>query len=827
MWQRHRTLTAETRSLVAKLKAHGWKNEADRDELVRRLSASKEIEPEDVAWMATETDPVVRQAGLALLRRFPYDQAAPALFPMLATRSEALLRATLQALEALAGSAFPEKMLGYLEHRDPAVVNAALEYARKNPSDRFLPGVGKALQSTSTAIRRKAFAIVEAASTPRATAVAVKALDDDDEEIRYRAIGVVAKTPDESHIAPLLKRCRNDSARIQEAALTALTPLLARADERFNKDILPLLSDNNSKVRQLAVKILQRQAPEKVAEAFLHAFRGSFGIVRERGIEALAFFGPEYVRAFLAHDANPDPGIAGLASSIAVTVRSPEVVPHCVRYLKGEDFWMRDRAAQALAQLRDARTLPHLLEMLEDPESNLSAANALGVWSAAEALAPLLTAYKKGATDLRLEILDAFAKIADPRVPALLESIVKADPDPIVRSKAARLAAQRSGNGGSRAAPDAPAAREFAPLDFAKTSRPTLADLLRHARAKEASDLHLAAGTVPHVRIHGELVPLPLPEATAEQMEAWIAPALSPERRARLEAEKQLDFCHKDPDLGRFRTNVFYQRKGANAVFRLVPLEVPTVEDIGLPETLWELTNYTQGLVLVTGPSGCGKTTTLAALIDRINQTQRSHILTIEDPIEYVHRGKEALVNQREVPSHTRSFARALRQALREDPDVILVGEMRDLETISLAITASETGHLVFATLHTTTTASTVDRIINSFPPDQQGQIRMMIADSLKAVVSQMLLPRRDGSGRVAAFEILRNTPNVAGLIRDGKTFQIATAIQTGATAGMMTMDGALQQLVQRGAIDSKTAWDHAQRKEAFESPVEDAGSAA
>ena len=827
MWQRQRTVAAETRSLLAKLKAHGWKAEGERDELLRRLSAIKEIEPEDVAWMATETDAALRQAGLAILKRFPYEKAAESLFPMLATRSEALLRAALQALEALAGATFPEKMLGYLEHRDPAVVNAALEYARKNPSDRYLPGVAKALESSSTSIRRKAFAIVEAAASPRALVVAVKALDDDDEDIRYRAIGVLAKAPDESHIGPLLKRCRNDTPRIQEASLAALTPLLARADERFNKDILPLLSDNNPKVRQLAVKILQRQAPEKVAEAFLHAFRGSFGIVRERGIEALGFFGPEYVRAFLSHDANPDAGIAGLASAIAVTVRSPEVVPHCLRYLKGEDFWMRDRAAQALAQLRDPRTLPHLVQMLDDPESSLSAANALGVWGAPETLAPLLAAYKKGATDLRLEILDAFARIADPRVPALLESIVKADPEPIVRSKAGRLAAQRAGTAAAASAPDGASAKEFTPIDFVKTPRPTLSDLLRHARALDASDLHLAVGTVPHVRIHGALVPLPIPEASSEQMEGWIAPTLSPERRARLEAEKQLDFCHKDAELGRFRTNVFFQRKGANAVFRLVPLEVPTVEDIGLPESLWELTNYTQGLVLVTGSSGCGKTTTLAALIDRINQKERSHILTIEDPIEYVHRSKEALVNQREVPSHTQSFARALRQALREDPDVILVGEMRDLETISLAITASETGHLVFATLHTTTTASTVDRIINSFPPDQQGQIRMMIADSLKAVVSQVLLPRRDGSGRVAAFEILRNTPNVAGLIREGKTFQIATAIQTGATAGMITMDGALQQLLQKGLIDPKTAWDHALRKEAFEAAVEESGSAA
>jgi twitching motility protein PilT len=313
---------------------------------------------------------------------------------------------------------------------------------------------------------------------------------------------------------------------------------------------------------------------------------------------------------------------------------------------------------------------------------------------------------------------------------------------------------------------------------------------------------------------------------TDAQLEAWVRPILTEDGRRGFEERQQVDFCHKDPTLGRFRTNVFLQRKGMSVVFRLVPFEVPNLADIGLPESLWELTTYGQGLILVTGPSGCGKTTTLAALVDRINSTERCHILTIEDPIEYVHVNKDSLVNQREVPTHSNSFARALRQSLREDPDVILVGEMRDLETISLAITAAETGHLVLATLHTTTASATVDRIINAFPSDQQGQIRQMVSDSLKAVISQSLLPRRDGSGRVAAWEILRNTQAVAGLIREAKTYQIPTAMQTGGGSGMMLMDMSLLRLVQDGAVDPRVAYDRAQRKEAFE-PFLEEGSAA
>jgi twitching motility protein PilT len=427
----------------------------------------------------------------------------------------------------------------------------------------------------------------------------------------------------------------------------------------------------------------------------------------------------------------------------------------------------------------------------------------------------LLQAYKRGTKDLRLEILDAFARIPDPRVTGLLDTIVKADPDPLVQEKAIRVVARLAGE------PD-PGDRDEAggtlkPVDFSAIPEASVHDLLRHARAIGASDLHIAAGTVPHVRIHGRLSSLPLPVTDAERARELIRSILSGDRPERLERERQIDFCYRDAALGRFRTNVFYERRGMNAVFRLVPQAIPTLRDIGLPENLWDITNYSQGLVLVTGSAGCGKSTTLAALVDHINQNKRCHILTIEDPIEYVHANKESLVNQREIPSHSVSFARALRQALREDPDVVLVGEMRDLETIALALTASETGHLVLATLHTTTAATTVDRIINAFPPEQQGQTRMTVADSLRAVISQTLLPHRDGNGRVAAFEILRNTPSVAGLIREGRTFQIPTAMQTGAGAGMTLMDAALLQLVRESRIDPRVAHDRALRKEPFE----------
>ena len=825
MWPTKRK-ASELDALLGRLHSRRWRNDAERDELLKVLAAAPTLEPGDVAWMAVETDPALRQAGLALLKRFPYETAAESLFPHLGSRTEAVRRQTMTALEALAGGAFLEKLPGFLSHPDPAVVHAALDHLKKNPNERVLPWLAKVFStSRAPAVRKKAFSLVEAAASARTANLALQGLEDDDEEIRYRAIAVLSKFPEESQIEPLLRHCRNDSSRVRDAAIAALGPLLAKS-RTWSDEVLPLLSDANPKVRQLASRIIATQDPRSIAEAFLRTFQGTYGPSKDRAVEALRELGPEFIRAFLDQGESTDPRAAALAASIAVTIRSPEVVPHCIRFLSGQDWWLRDRAAMTLAEIRDESALPHLLKMLQDPESNLSAAAALGAWGAPQALPALLDAYKQATafTDLRLEILDAFAKIQDPKVGPLLQKIVQVDPSPLVKDKAARLVRERAGETGEVGTASA---RVFAPFDFEANSDPSLSDLLRHARAVSASDLHLGAGTVPHIRVHGRLTPLPIPVPTEETMLAWMGPILGDVRAADLETRRQVDFCHKDGELGRFRTNVFFERKGLNAVFRLVPYEIPNLTDVGLPESIWEITSYSQGLILVTGPAGCGKTTTLAALVDRINETERGHIITVEDPIEYVHPSKESLVNQREIPAHSKSFAKALRQSLREDPDVILVGEMRDLETISLAITASETGHLVLATLHTTTASSTVDRIINAFPPDQQGQIRMMVADSLKAVISQSLLPRRDGSGRVAAFEILRNTPAVAGLIRDAKTFQIPTAMQTGSASGMQLMDGALLQLVQEGVIEPRVAYDRAQRKEAFEPFLAEEGGAA
>jgi twitching motility protein PilT len=337
--------------------------------------------------------------------------------------------------------------------------------------------------------------------------------------------------------------------------------------------------------------------------------------------------------------------------------------------------------------------------------------------------------------------------------------------------------------------------------------------LLEKVVELKASDLHITAGSAPIVRVHGGLMPLEgYPVLTPESTRDLLYRVLSTEKQKHLEINRQIDLSYGVPGLARFRMNVYLQRDSVAAAFRTIPATLKTLEELGLPESLDTLVHQPRGLVLVTGPTGSGKSTTLAAMIDEINRTRNDHIITIEDPIEFLHRHKRSIVNQREIGSDATSFAEALRAALRQDPDVILLGEMRDLETISTAITAAETGHLVFATLHTQTAPSTIDRIIDVFPAAQQDQVRTQLSAAIQGIVTQSLVPLADGTGRVAALEILFPDDAIRNLIRSGKTEQIYSYMQTGTKRGMQTMEQALADLVLRTVITRDEALSRSTR---------------
>jgi len=331
-------------------------------------------------------------------------------------------------------------------------------------------------------------------------------------------------------------------------------------------------------------------------------------------------------------------------------------------------------------------------------------------------------------------------------------------------------------------------------------------DVLLAVMERNASDLHLTAGSPPMIRQHGKLHGLDYPALTPQQTREVVYSILTNDQRQRLETDWQIDFAYSIPGKARFRVNAYFQRASIGAVMRTIPQDIPAFDSLGLPEILKDFTHKPRGFVLVTGPTGSGKSTTLAAMLDSINDERHEHILTIEDPIEFLHKHKKCIVNQRELGADAQTFALGLKAALRQDPDVILVGEMRDLETISTALTAAETGHLVFATLHTQDTAQTVDRIVDVFPPDQQQQVRVQLSVSLQGIVTQQLIPSADGTGRVVATEVLVPTPAVRNLIREGKTHQIYSALQTGAQFGMQTMDTSLAGLVRQQKITRELA---------------------
>ncbi|MES2013224.1 twitching mobility protein [mine drainage metagenome] len=343
-----------------------------------------------------------------------------------------------------------------------------------------------------------------------------------------------------------------------------------------------------------------------------------------------------------------------------------------------------------------------------------------------------------------------------------------------------------------------------------------ISDLLQFSVKNKASDLHLSAGQPPMIRVHGDIRRINVPAMTHSEVHDMVYGIMNDGQQKVYEESLECDFSFEIPELARFRVNAFNQNRGAGAVFRTIPSKILTLEQLNCPAIFKEIAETPRGICLVTGPTGSGKSTTLAAMIDYINDKDQSHILTVEDPIEFVHQSKKCLINQREVGPHTLSFNNALRSALREDPDVILVGEMRDLETIRLALTAAETGHLVFGTLHTSSAAKTVDRIVDVFPAAEKEMVRSMLSESLRAVISQTLCKTKDGEGRVAAHEIMIGTPAIRNLIRENKIPQMYSAIQTGQNVGMQTLDQNLQDLVKRNIVSANEARSKAANKDSI-----------
>jgi twitching motility protein PilT len=481
----------------------------------------------------------------------------------------------------------------------------------------------------------------------------------------------------------------------------------------------------------------------------------------------------------------------------------PSQRPRTVRYEHGETLYVIEiaRTASGIGMvIRPAKATPQRIQLPHDMPKDLGPRSR----RSRQMRAPSSPAIQLAATTRGQAAAATASAAPSPASPASPGSGADATkptitfktektPVPVARADAPRADTPRA---------DAPRAEE------APRGGPAKIDtLLREMMAAKASDLHLSSGNHPVMRVHGEIHFSKDREVlTSAAVNAFVQEIMNDKAKKDFAELHDADFAYEIPGLGRFRINVFEDRNGVGAVMRQIPIEIITTEKLGLPKACIDLCWLSKGLVVVTGPTGSGKSTTLAAMIDYINKNRSDHIITIEDPVEFVHKNIKCLVNQREVGQHTKSFKNALRAALREDPDIVLVGEMRDLETIAIAIETAETGHLVFGTLHTTTAVSTVDRIIDQFPTDRQAQIRVMLSESLKGVVAQVLC-KKIGGGRVAAHEIVLGSPAVTSLIRDGKTFQLASVMQTSKNVGMVTMNDSLLALVQAKQVEPKEAW--------------------
>ncbi|NIA11603.1 MAG: PilT/PilU family type 4a pilus ATPase, partial [Nitrospiraceae bacterium] len=635
-------------------------------------------------------------------------------------------------------------------------------------------------------------------------------------EARETALVLLADHAAEASVDLLIEELPRASYSTKEHLIAAIKELSSGRDPSFAERLLPLMASGDAATRSAVLKILlaMDNRPEIIKRYFLFS-RTLAGWARDRALDSLREFGADLIEPTLALLEHPDEDVRAVALTVASSFEDTRIVPAMIGRLHDHDWWLRLTAADALGHIGDPRAVQALTEALEDPEIRWAAVEALGRIGDPRALPALARLLKDPAPEIRIEVLLAMQRFEHPKIVTALRQVAATDPNRMVRTRALEIA-EKLADRDNVVFADAEALRSQAFQATVSEGEPALHALLVTARNRHASDLHIAAGSPPLIRSGSELIPLEPEPLTPVQTERMLRELLTHEQWRKFEETTQVDFCTYVPRAGRYRGNVFRDRRGINAVFRVIPEKPPTLSELGLPGHLAEISSTQQGLVLICGPAGSGKSTTLTALVNLINETRYDHIITLEDPVEFVHPFKSCLVNQREVGAHTRSFARALRAALREDPDVLIIGDLRDTETIGLALTAAETGHLVLATLDATTAPKAIERIISSFPAVRQTQVRASLADSLKVVIAQRLLPGREEHTQVACFEILKATVSVISMIRDAKTHQLLSVMQTGRTHGMQTFDDSLEDLLHQQLISPATAYLMARSKDAF-----------
>jgi twitching motility protein PilT len=696
------------------------------------------------------------------------------------------------------------------DSQERVVVQAIAAFGALCSEDEYFETLAPLLDSKSLTVVKTAIEAVHRSSSPRTIALLTRKLHAGPNVVRL-AVLTAAETIGNDQVLPLVVEALNfKKIDIRTRAAEVLTSLALASKVDLARTILWLLRSPDVNVRRMAVDISKKVGDPtgELAPRLLRHLRDEDWWVRERVMDALvAMAGRQLTRHLVAYLQDASDIVRRYAADALLRLKDPASLGALVRAAQGDaDWWVRERAIEAVGAIGMREAVPYIIDLLRrEPDLRRACIEALQTMRAGEAAPHVAALLVEADADMKLAIIACLAELDEPGQASSLMPLVQ-DPDHRVRVAVRDLLARWNLSAGQVVSADG------------RTSLTLLERLLVSLAEKEGDDLILASGMRPYIKKLGKVVPLSSHVFSAEEVRTTLAPSLTPKQLEDLEVMRDVDFSLdvKSESL-RFRANVFHQLPGISAVFRIIKDKIPILEDLGLPPIVHSFAELKNGLVLVGGPTGSGKSTTLAGIIDHINRNSARHIVTLEDPIEVIHQQKKCLINQRELGTHTHSFENALRATLRQDPDVILVGEMRDLETIRFALTASETGHLVLGTVHTVSVDTSVDRLINAFPGGQQPQVRSLLADTLRAVMCQYLVKRKDGQGRVLTVEVMVNNEAIANLIRKGKTFQIPSVIATQREAGMQSMDSDLERVYRAGLVSAEEAYMKAANKKNFE----------
>jgi twitching motility protein PilT len=819
--------SSESKDTLKRLANKEFSTAEERDALLARLETLEELRARDVAWMLFRPDRAYRDAAAKLLQRMRDPETLLAFVGEAKGKPEAAFRAAAPILFSPPLPGIDAELVRLLappakETKDTIEMQ---ELVRKllleAPVTRPLEPLLWQLATNGRAEERVAFLTKLGAQEPDEKAIArwQRLVQDPDPAVRDKALEVLATRAPMSSIQLFVRHLPDASYTVQQLLANALARAAAAQPAQILEMLLPLVASGDAGTRTAVLNVLlQMKDTHEVVKRYIRFTKTLAGFARDRAIESLRVFGPQIIEPAIELLSDDDEELRAAAISVVSTFDDPRLVPATITLLKDSDWWIRIAAAETLGRVRDPRAVDALVAALADPDVKWAAVEALGRIGDPRALPPLGRMLGDPQPNVRIEVMQALQNFQHPQVAQALKQVATHDVDRTVRMRALDILEEieRRDHRGENVG----AVRDEALVARSIQGEAKLHTFLISTRNSGASDFHLSVGQPPIIRMAADLLRAQGDVFTPEQTEAMLREILTEAQWAALVEHQQLDFCYFIPQAGRYRGNIFLDHRGYNGVFRVIPEKPPTIADLGLPPHLAEIADYHQGLVLICGPSGSGKSTTLAAFVNLFNETRHDHVLTMEDPVEFVHPFKNCLINQREVGTHTRSFARALRAALREDPDVIVIGEMRDNESVALALTAAETGHIVLATLNSTSAPKAIDRLISSFPVDEQPQIRASLSESLKYVIAQRLLPAKEGRKQVACFEVLKGTSNVANMIRDEKTFQIHSAMQIGRSQGMQTFDEALKDLLRRNQISAESAYMAAQKKEDFEAFV-------